>query len=128
MVKSLNDEQVKIIKNNEGIILATTDTNMQPHCIIVLPSRIENNRIILSNIQMKKSIENLKQNNKCFINVYSQENSDMQIKINGIANIYDNGELFEEIKEYEETNNLPPELKVHSIIVVDIKGVEVSKE
>ncbi len=77
---------------------------------------------------MKKSIENLKQNNKCFINVYSQENSDMQIKINGIANIYDNGELFEEIKEYEETNNLPLELKVHSIIVVDIKGVEVSKE
>ncbi len=50
----------------------------------------------------------------------------MQIKIDGMANIYNSGKLYEDIKEYEETNNLPPELKVNSIIVINIEDIEIS--
>lgn len=126
MNSKLNDEQIKIIEDNGWVILSTVNKDRQPHCIIVQPSRIEKNRIILSNIQMKTSMENLKENNKCCINVYSQENDDMQIKIHGNASIIDSGDLYTEIKEYEETNNLPPELKVNSIVIIDIESVEVS--
>ena len=88
-----------------------------------MPSRVESDKIILSNIQMKKSIENIKKNNKCFINVYFPEKDDLQYKIEGVADVYDFGKLFEEIKLYEETENLPLELKVQSIIVVKIKNI-----
>lgn len=127
MNSKLNNELIEIIEKNGWVILSTASEDKQPHSIIVQPSRIENKRIILSNIQMKTSIRNLEQNNKCSINIYSQENDDMQIKIHGNANILNSGVLYEEIKNYEETNNLPPELKVNSIIIVNFENIEVSK-
>ena len=100
MSNELSNEQIDLIKNNEWVIFSTADLNNNPRAIVVIPSRIEKDRIILSNIQMNKSIENIKNNNKCFINVYSKDSSDMQIKISGIANVYENGNLYTEIKEY----------------------------
>lgn len=126
MNSALTDKQVELIKKQEWVILSTSNKDGKPHSIIVQPSRIESDKIILSNIQMKTSIDNLKENNKCFINIFLKENDDMQIKIDGIAKIYDFGKLYEDIKEYEETNNLPPELKVNSIIVIDFENIEIS--
>lgn len=48
----------------------------------------------------------------------------MQIKIEGLAEVVDSGDLFKEIKNYEESENLPPKLKVNSIIIVKIVNVE----
>lgn len=126
MNMKLTDEQIKLIEKQGWVILSTSNKDGQPHCIIVQPSKIESDKIILSNIQMKTSINNLEKNNKCCINIFLQENDDMQIKIDGISAIYNSGKLYEDIKEYEETNNLPPELKVNSIIVVNIENIEVS--
>lgn len=126
MITKLTDKQIELVKEQEWVILSTANKDGKPHSIIVLPSRIESDKIILSNIQMKTSIDNLKENNKCFINIFLKENDDMQIKIDGIAKIYDSGKLYEYIKEYEETNNLPPELKVNSIIVIDFENIEIS--
>ena len=126
MITKLTDKQIELAKEQEWVILSTTNKDGKPHSIIVQPSRIESDKIILSNIQMKTSIDNLKENNKCFINIFLRENDDMQIKIDGIAKLYDSGKLYENIKEYEETNNLPPKLKVNSIIVIDFKNIEIS--
>lgn len=126
MITKLTDKQIELVKEQKWVILSTTNKDGKPHSIIVQPSRIESDKIILSNIQMKTSIDNLKENNKCFINIFLKENDDMQIKIDGIAKLYDSGKLYENIKEYEETNNLPPKLKVNSIIVIDFKNIEIS--
>ena len=126
MITKLTDKQIELAKEQEWVILSTTNKDGKPHSIIVQPSRIESDKIILSNIQMKTSIDNLKENNKCFINIFLKENDDMQIKIDGIAKLYDSGKLYENIKEYEETNNLPPKLKVNSIIVIDFENIEIS--
>ena len=128
MIKELSAEQIDLILENEVIIFATSNINNQPRAIIVQPSRVENNRFILSNVQMEKSIENIKNNSKCFVNAYLKNDSDKQIKITGIANVYESGDLFDEIKEFEETNNLPDTLKVHSIIVIDYTDIEITKE
>lgn len=127
MRKELTVTEITEIENNEWIVFSTASDNKEPHAIVVIPSRVEKDKIILSNIQMKKSIENIKLNPKCFIDVYIKEQEDKQIKINGIGNIYDSGELFQEIKEFEETNNLPEDLKVNSIIVIKISNIEVSE-
>lgn len=126
MNMKLTDKQIKLIEKQSWVVLSTANKDGQPHSIIVQPSKIESDKIILSNIQMKTSIKNLKENNKCFINIFLQKNDDMQIKIDGMANIYNSGKLYEDIKEYEETNNLPPELKVNSIIVINIEDIEIS--
>lgn len=122
-MKELTNEQVELIKNNEWIILSTSKDN-KPRSIIVLVSRVENNRIIISNIQMNKTIDNIISNPNCFINVYDKE-TDTQIKIDCLAEVYNEGSLYQEIKEYEETNNLPEDLKVRSIIVLNFVNVEV---
>ena len=126
MSKILSDEQIKNIKSNQNVVFATSDKNNQPRCVVVIPSRVEEDRIILSSIQMNKTLENLKQNPKCFINVYVSEQDDLQYKIEGYAEIYESGSLFEEIKGFEESENLPPDLSVHSIVVVKIISVEES--
>lgn len=126
MNTTLTNKQIELIKEQEWVILSTANKDGKPHSIIVQPSRIESDKIILSNIQMKTSIDNLKENNKCFINIFLKENDDMQIKIDGIAKIYTSGKLYEDIKEFEETNNLPPELKVNSIIVINFENIEIS--
>lgn len=126
MKKELSVSEIEEIKNNEYVIFSTTSNNI-PHSIVVMPSRIESNRVILSNIQMNKTIENIKINPNGFINVYIKENNDKQYKINCICEVFSNGDLFDEIKEYEEKNNLPEELKVNQIIIANIKEIEISE-
>lgn len=122
----LNELQIKNIQNAEKVIFTTSSSSNQPRSIWVVPSKIEKNRIVISNIQMGKSFENIKENSKCFINVLIPEHDDLQYKIEGIAKIYYKGRLFEDIKKYEETENLPPELKVNAIIVIELTSFEQS--
>ena len=126
MRNKLTIDEIEEIKNNEWVIFSTSK-NTIPRAIVVMPSRVESDRIILSNIQMNKSIENVNGNSNCFINTYIKDQNDKQIKISCDAEVYNDGELYNEIKEFEETNNLPDDLKVHSIIVANIKNIEVSE-
>ena len=126
MIDKLSNIEIEEIKNNEWVILSTS-TNNEPRAIVVMPSRVESDRMILSNIQMSKTIENLKKNPNCFINAYIKNNNDKQYKIECNCEIFEDGELFNEIKLYEEENNLPEELKVHSIIVAKYCNIEISE-
>ena len=126
MIDKLSNIEIEEIKNNEWVILSTSNNN-EPRAIVVMPSRVESDRMILSNIQMSKTIENLKKNPNCFINAYIKNNNDKQYKIECNCEILEDGELFNEIKLYEEENNLPEELKVHSIIVAKYCNIEISE-
>jgi len=127
MRKELTINEIEDIKNNEWVIFSTVNENSEPRAIVVIPSKIEKDKIILSNIQMEKSIKNIKINSNCFINTYIKERNDKQIKIKGTGKILDKGELFNTIKQYEETNNLPEDLKVQSIIVIEFTNIEVTE-
>lgn len=126
MIDKLSINEVEEIKNNKWVVLSTSNNNI-PRSIVVMPSKVERDMMVLSNIQMSKTIENLKQNPNCFINVYVQNNNDKQYKIECKCEIFNNGELFNEIKSYEEENNLPDELKVHSIIIAKYYNIEISE-
>lgn len=120
----LTKKQVENIINEQKVVFTTVSKDLQPRSIWVMPSRVESERMILSNIQMEKSLKNIRENNKCFINVFFPNLDDLQYKIEGVAEEIVNGELFEEIKSFEESENLPPELKVKSIIVIKFSSFE----
>lgn len=120
----LTNLQIAKINEAEKVVFTTCNKKCEPRSIYVIPSQIESNQIILSNIQMEKSIKNVLENNNVFINAYLEKENDLQIKIAGKAKIADKGVLFEKIKKYEEAHNLPENLKVNSIIIVKIKSVE----
>lgn len=124
MKNNLSMEEIEEIKDNEWVVFSTSKDNT-PHSIIVMPSRVESDKIILSSIQMVKTIENLKTNNKGFIGVYLKSKDDKQYKIDCLCEILNEGELFNEIKNYEEENNLPEELKVNSIIICKFEQIEI---
>ena len=120
----LTNLQIAKIMQSEKVVFTTCNKKCEPRSIYVIPSQIESKRIILSNIQMQTSIKNVLENNKVFINAYLEKENDLQIKIIGRAKVFDKGALFAKIKKYEEEHNLPENLKVNSIIVIDIKSVE----
>ena len=124
----LNQIQLENIKSAKNIIIATADFNNKPRAIIVQPSRVEKDKIIICNIQMNKTFENLKANKNCFVNIYLPDQEDLQYKIEGEAEIINSGELYNEIKSFEENENglLDYGLTVKDVIVIKINSVEES--
>ena len=124
----LNQIQLENIKLANNIIIATADFNNKPRAIIVQPSRVEKDKIIICNIQMNKTFENLKANKNCFVNIYLPDQEDLQYKIEGEAEIINSGELYNEIKNFEENENglLDYGLTVKDVIVIKINNVEES--
>ena len=124
----LNQIQLENIKLAKNIIIATADFSNKPRAIIVQPSRVEKDKIIICNIQMNKTFENLKANKNCFVNIYLPDQEDLQYKIEGEAEIINSGELYNEIKNFEENENglLDYGLTVKDVIVIKINNVEES--
>ncbi len=122
----LSESEIFDIKKAEKVMFVTSNKIGQPRAIWVIPSEINSDLIILSNIQMNQSFDNILENSKVFINVLLPEKNDLQYKITGVASIETNTNDFYRIKKFEESENLPPELKVRSIIKVKITNLEKS--
>ena len=124
----LSASQIEKIQNAKTVIFSTADVKGKPRAIVVQPSRIEKDRIVICNIQMNQTFDNLQENPKCFVGVYIPEEDDLQYKIEGVAEILSSGELFDEIKNYEENENglLEYGLSVKNVIVIKIEKVEES--
>lgn len=123
-MKKLTNGQLKNIKGVGTLILATVSKDGIPHCTIVEPSRYYEDRIIIPIVQMEISKKNILENDKVFIHVFKEDKNDpewsIQYKLNCSAKIETSGELFEEVKKYEETEVLPEGFYVNGIIIATI--------
>ena len=123
MVK-LNENQLNNIKEVGTLMLATASKDGKPHCTIVEPSRYYEDRIVIPIVQMEISKKNIMENNQIFIHVFKEDKNDpewsIQYKLECKAKIETSGELFEEVKKYEETEVLPEGFYVNGIIIAYI--------
>ena len=120
----LSEEQLENIKSVGTLMIATAGKDGKPHCTIVEPSRYYEDKIIIPIVQMEISKKNIEENENIFIHVFKEDENDpewsIQYKMNCIAKIETAGQLFEEIKHYEETEVLPEGLYVNGIIIASI--------
>ena len=123
-MKQLTSEQLKNIKEVGVLMLATASKEGTPHCTIVEPSRYYEDRIIIPIVQMETSKKNILENNKIFLHIFKEDKNDpecsIQYKLNCSAKIETSGDLFEEVKKYEETEVLPEGFYVNGIIIANI--------
>jgi uncharacterized pyridoxamine 5'-phosphate oxidase family protein len=113
----LTDRQIDFITENENIFFATADADGWPRAIPVVPSVIEADRIIISDMQMKTTSENVKANQKVFIYSTDKEMRNF-MKISGAAEYVSGGDLFDSVRELESKRC---ELAPRGIIIVKIK-------
>ena len=120
----LNETQLNNIKSVGTLMLATASKDGKPHCTIVEPSRFYEDRIIIPIVQMEISKQNMLENKNVFIHVFKEDKDDpecsIQYKLNCTAEIETSGELFEEVKHYEETEVLPEGFYVNGIVIATI--------
>lgn len=120
----LTEKQLTDIKKVGILMLATANKEGVPHCTIVEPSRYYEDKIIIPIVQMETSKNNIEENENIFIHVFNENEDDpecsIQYKMNCKAKIETSGELFNEIKNYEETEVLPEGFYVNGIIIADI--------
>lgn len=120
----LNEEQLNKIKSVGILMLATANKDGKPHCTIVEPSRYYEDKIIIPIVQMEISKKNIEENEDVFIHVFKEDENNpewsVQYKMNCTAKIETSGDLFEEVKHYEETEVLPEGFFVNGIIIATI--------
>ena len=105
-------------------MIASASKEGIPHCTIVDSSRYLEDKIIIPIVQMEITKKNIEENNNIFIHIFKEDENDpeysIQYKMNCTAKIETTGELFEEIKHYEETEVLPEGFYVNGIIIAEI--------
>lgn len=120
----LTEEQLNNIKSVGTLMIASASKEGIPHCTIVEPSRYLEDKIIIPIVQMEITKKNIEENNNIFIHIFKEDENDpeysIQYKMNCTAKIETTGELFEEIKHYEETEVLPEGFYVNGIIIAEI--------
>lgn len=123
-MSKLTQEQLKNIKSVGTLMLATASNDGRPHCTIVEPSRYYEDKIIIPIVQMEISKKNILENNNIFLHVFKENEFDpeesVQYKMNCTATIETSGTLYQEVKEYEETEVLPEGFYVNGIIIAEV--------
>jgi len=102
------------LKERQNIVLATSSKDGNPRAIVVVSLGFIEGKLLIGACQMRKSFENIKENNKVSIGAIKDNE---YYRIDGIATIYSEGKYLEiAIKKSN-----PPLPK--AAILIDIKEV-----
>jgi uncharacterized pyridoxamine 5'-phosphate oxidase family protein len=117
----LSQDQIDFIIENKSMIFATASIDGRPRAIMVEPSIVESDKIILCDMQMIVSSNNLKENPKVFLSSYD-DNYDVCLKITGRVSEYlTKGDLFQKVKKIEKDKGSKFILRgVISIDIIDV--------
>lgn len=110
----LTDEQIRFINDNEVVTFSTASLDGTPRCIYVCPSMIHYDQIIISDVHMVKTSNNIQNNPRVFLTSIKSDYSKW-LKISGTAKYEIDGELFDKVYDFETSRGYKP----RAIIVVE---------
>lgn len=111
-------ETIKDKIENAIVALSTVTPDNKPHTIAVEVNKIEDNKIIITNNQMKTTIDNIKNNPNVSLVFWEGEKG---WRIDGNTEYYDSGKYLDFVKSLKENEGLPAK----GAIVVNIEKIEV---
>jgi uncharacterized protein len=113
----IDKEAVKTIEENP-LALATVDKEGNPRATNVAYAKVKDNKIIITNNYMERTLENIKQNPHISIAVYNNKWAGYQI--DGTTEYFEKGEWFDFIKSLKENKGEPAK----GAIVVNINSIK----
>lgn len=115
----LTDEMKKAIEKNL-VFVATASSDGTPNVVPIGFTRpIDNKRILIVDVFMKKTINNLEENPKVSIIVQNAKEHPYQFK--GTAEVFKSGKFFEEAVEWAQ--NVMSEVEPKSAILMTIEEI-----
>jgi len=119
----LNDEMIDAIEKNL-VFVATASSDGTPNVVPIGFTRpIDDKRILIVDVFMKKTISNLEENPKISIIVHDVKEHPYQFK--GTAKIFKSGEFFEEAVEWAQ--NVMSEVEPKSAILMTVEEIYLVK-
>ena len=115
----LTNKQQEIFKKNDIVSLTTCNKELEPRSIFVAVNKVEKDKIIITDNEMKISSENIKNNSKVFILAFEKDFSSV-LKINGIAEYKTSGEEYDFIKNLDGNKDY----NKTGVIIIQITKVE----
>lgn len=110
----------KLLTRDKLIILGTSSKNGKPNIIIVASYGIFDNRILISDCQMNKTLKNLNENKSIALCVFNKKDP---FQIKGEASYFQKGKFFEIVKKFCEGNSYKPKgailIKINEIYDLD---------
>lgn len=106
----------KLLTRNKLIILGTSSKNGKPNIIIVASCGIFNNKILISDCQMNKTLKNLNENKSIALCVFNRKD---YFQIKGEASYIQKGKFFEIVKKFSEGTPYKPK----GAILIKINGI-----
>ena len=111
----------KLIEDN-AIGLATVGKNRKPHNIAVACVKVLENKVVITNTHIKKTIKNLEHDNNIALVVWNKEweKACVGFELVGKAKHYTEGKWFKYVRELPDNEGY----KVVGAIVVDVKKIK----
>ncbi len=111
----------KVFEKGQELVLSTCSTNATPNVNVVISLGFHNDKLLIADAQMNKTIKNLKDNNK--ICIFAKKDG-LYYRISGEVEIFNSGELYDlcvaNDKEYPAKNAILVSVKE----VFDLDKVE----
>lgn len=103
----LTEKQLDLLNRRKLIILTTSSLNGKPRAIIVEVNKAEDDKIIITDNEMKTTKENILSNRNVFILAF-EEDYHYRLNISGEAEYHTEGEYFDFVKHLETNKNFSP--------------------
>jgi len=112
------EEEVKKIIEENPIALSTVDESGNPYVIAVAFVKVKDEKLVITNNHMGKTIENLKRNSNVCLAVWDKDWNGYQVR--GEVQYFEEGEWYDFVKSIEENKDEP----CKGALVVEIKDIK----
>lgn len=99
------------------IAVASVDEKGTPHNIIIMYAKFKDNKVVITDNYMKKTIENIKNNPYVSLVFWKEEEG---WRVDGEAEYYDSGKWLNFVKALKENKELPAK----GAVVINIKEIK----
>ena len=120
----LTDEVRGVIEKSKGWAFATTDQTGNPNVVSIAFGKVlSESQIMLIDVFMDKSLENISENPRVALSVWDME-ALQGYQLKGTAKVETNGEAFNEAARM--VKSMMPQLKAKGVVIIDVDKIYIT--